>query len=260
MDAVTEVLLDRSRDAQNFSRMVVLSLLLHGVLLSAITILPRMFARVPEQKNIMTITLGGAPGPVQGHTPISAKAVQQVAPDNAKPKQDTPPALTKPEMVEPLKNAKPQPKTPPKTEPKKEEPTPLHGAKPTQGAEVKPGVARVETHGAAIPFGGLATGGGGGGAAVTDVKDFCCPDYLIAVTNEIKQHWQQNQGQDGLAQIAFTIHRDGSITDVVAEQGANPLLTMASQRAVLATQRVSPLPVAFTGDHLTVHLGFQYQR
>jgi outer membrane biosynthesis protein TonB len=259
MDAVTEVLLDRSRDAQNFSRMVVLSLLLHGLLLSAITILPRMFAPVPEQKNIMTITLGGAPGPVQGHTPISAKAVQQVAPDSAKPKQDTPPALTKPEMVEALKSAKPQPKVEPKPEPKKEA-TPLHGAKPTQGVEVKPGVARVETHGAAIPFGGLATGGGGGGAATTEVKDFCCPDYLVAVTDEIRRHWQQNQGQDGLASIAFTIHRDGSITDVVAEPGANPILTMASQRAVVATQRVSPLPAAFTGDHLTVHLGFQYQR
>ena len=259
MDAVTEVLLDRSRDAQNFSRMVVLSLLLHGLLLSAITILPRMFAPPPPQANIMTITLGGAPGPVQGHTPISAKAIQTVAPDAAKPKQDTPPALTKPEMVEALKTAKPQPKTESKPEPKKET-TPLHGAKPTQGAEVKPGIARVETHGAAIPFGGLATGGGGGGAATTDVKDFCCPDYLVSVTDEIRRHWQQNQGQDGTAKIAFTIHRDGSITDVVAEEGANPILTMASQRAIVATQHVSPLPAAFTGDHLKVDLVFQYQR
>lgn len=259
MDAVTQVLLDRSRVTQNISRMVVVSLIGHGVLLSAMLVLPRMLERAPEPRNVMTISLGGAPGPFQGRAAISAKAVQQVAPTPAKPRQDTPPALNKPEMVEPLKNAKPLPKTPAKPEPKKEV-APLHGSKPTEGAEVKPGMARVETHGAAIPFGGLATGGGGGGAATTDIKDFCCPDYLIAVTEQIRRNWQQNQGQDGAAVIAFTIHRDGSITNVVAEQGANPILTAASQRAILATPRVSPLPGAFTGDHLTVHLAFQYQR
>lgn len=259
MDAVTQVLLDRSSEAQNISRMVVVSLLLHGLVLTALIVLPHEFARTPERTNVMTITLGGAPGPFQGHLAMSAKAVQEVAPDATKPKQDTPPALNKPEMVEALKNSKPLPKAAAKPEPKKET-VQLHGRTPTQGAEVKPGMARVETHGAAIPFGGLATGGGGGGAATTDIQDFCCPDYLVAITEQIRRNWQQNQGQDGSAVIAFTIHRDGSITNVVAEQGANPILSMASQRAIVATQRVNPLPAAFTGDHLTVHLAFQYQR
>src|SRR5438045_4127815 len=182
MDAVTEVLLDRSRVAQNVSRMVVVSLLLHGAVLTAIVVLPHVLSRPEEPKSIMTITLGGAPGPQQGRLTMADKAVQQAAPDSPKPKEDTPPALPKPEMVEALKTAKPLPKTPAKPEPKKEQ-TPLHGSKATEGPEVKPGAARVETHGAAIRFGGLATGGGGGGAAVTDVKDFCCPEYLIAVTD-----------------------------------------------------------------------------
>lgn len=259
MDAVTEILLDRTRVAQNVSRMVVVSLLLHGALLTAIVVLPHVLQRPSEPKNVMTITLGGAPGPVQGRLPIAQKTVQQAAPDTAKPKTDTPPALSKPEMVEPLKAAKPLPKSPAPPEPKKDV-TQLHGTKPTQGAEVKPGAAKVDTHGAAIPFGGLATGGGGGGAAVTDVKDFCCPDYLIAVTDLIRRNWQQKQGQDGLSVVAFTIHRDGTISDVVVEQGGNPILNVVSQRAIIATQRVTTLPAAFTGDHLTVHLGFQYQR
>jgi outer membrane biosynthesis protein TonB len=259
MDAVTAVLLDRSRVAQDFSRMVLLSLVLHGVLLTVLVVLPHAFARAPEPRNVMTISLGGAAGPVQGRFQESAKAVQQVAADTAKPKQDTPPALPKPEMVEPVKTAQPLPKAIAKPEPAKEVPQ-LHGRTPTQGAEVKPGMARVETKGAAVPFGGLATSGGGGGGAYTDVKDFCCPDYLIAVTEQIRRNWQQKQGQDGSAVVAFTIHRDGSITDVVPEQGVNPLLTMASQRAILTTQRVAPLPAAYTNDHLTVHLAFQYQR
>ena len=260
MDAVTEVLLDRARVTENISRMVVVSLLLHGVLLTALVVVPHVLQTPTESKNVMTITLGGAPGPVQGRLAISAKAVQEAAPDVAKPKTDTPPALSKPEMVEALKTAKPLPKSAAKPEPKKE-PTPLHGSKPTQGPEVKPGIARVETHGAAIPFGGLATNaGGGGGSAVTDVKDFCCPEYLTTVTNLIRQNWQQKQGQDGSSVVAFTIHRDGTLTDVSVEQGPNQLLNLASQRAIVVTRHVPPLPAAFTGDHLTVHLAFQYQR
>ncbi len=259
MDAVTEVLLDRSRDAQKISRMVVLSLVLHGVLLTVIVLAPYAFPHPQDPRNVMTISLGGAPGPVQGHTAISAREIQKVAPDATKKPPDTPPALPKPEMVEPLKAAKPLPKAPAKPEPQKEV-APLHGSKPTEGARVTPGAARVDTHGAQTPFGGLATGGGGAGAAVTDVKDFCCPDYLQSITDQIRRNWQERQGQDGASVVAFTIHRDGSITDVVPEQGGNPILTMASQRAIVATQRVSPLPAAFTGDHLTVHLAFQYQR
>ena len=68
-------------------------------------------------------------------------------------------------MVEPIKTAKPQPKAAAKPEPKKDRPQ-LHGRKPTTGPEVKAGDARVETSGAAIPFGGLATGGGGAGCGV----------------------------------------------------------------------------------------------
>jgi outer membrane biosynthesis protein TonB len=259
MDAVTEVLLDRTRVAQDVSRMVVVSLLLHGALLTAVVVLPHVLQRPIEPKTVMTITLGGAPGPVQGRLPIARKAVQEPAPDTAKPKTDTPPALPKPEMVEALKTAKPLPKSPAKPEPKKEV-TPLRGSKPTQGAEVTPGAAKVETHGAAIQFSGLATNGGGGGGAVTDVKDFCCPDYLIAVTDLIRRNWQQKQDQDGTSRVAFTIHRDGTISDVVVEDGANSILNIVSQRAILATQRVTALPAAFTGDHLTVHLAFQYQR
>src|SRR5262249_3163868 len=161
MDAVTEVLLDRSRETQNVSRMVVVSLLLHGTLLTTIAFAPRLFEHDrPTQGPIMQISLGGAPGPLQGHNPISAKAVQEAAPPDAKPKNDAPPALSKPDMIEAIKNARPQPKAPAKQEPKKDVPQ-LHGAQPTRGAEVKPGIAKVETHGSAIPFGGLATGGGG---------------------------------------------------------------------------------------------------
>ena len=260
MDAVTEVLLDRTREVENVTTMVVLSLLAHAALVGVVAFGPRFFESKPvDNAPVMVISLGGAPGPLQGRNPIANKAIQEVAPDPAKARNDSPPALPKPEMVEPIKAAKPAPTTPAKPEPKKEPPQ-LRGSKPTQGAEIKAGAAKVETQGAAIPFGGLATGGGSAGSARVDYANFCCPEYLNTVTDMIRKNWNPNQGQAGAATIKFTIRRDGTIVDVVVEEGANQFLNLASQRAILMTQRVPALPAAFTPPQLTLHLDFTYQR
>jgi outer membrane biosynthesis protein TonB len=260
MDAVTEILLERSQKVDNLTRMVLVSLAAHAAIVTAVTLLPRQWATPRDTAPVMTISLNGAPGEKQGRNTISAKEIQQAVPETVKPKNDAPPALTKPEMVEPVKAAKPEPKPPAKPEPKKEV-VQLHGAKPTQGAEVKAGTAKIETHGAAIPFGGgLATGGGGAGQPYTDVANFCCPEYLSAVADLIRKNWNSKQGQDGSSVIMFVIQRDGTIADVKAEQGSNQLLNLAAQRAVVMTQRVPPLPAAFTPPQLTLHLVFQYQR
>jgi TonB family protein len=125
---------------------------------------------------------------------------------------------------------------------------------------VKAGSAKVETHGAAIPFGGLATGGGGAGAAYTDFADFCCPEYLTTMVQLIQKNWQQNQGQDGTVKVKFTIQRDGTLAGIEVEQQSAQFLNLAAQRAVLATKQLPSLPAAFTGDRLTVHLIFQFKR
>src|SRR6476646_4565352 len=107
--------------------MVIVSLLLHGTLLTVLTIAPRYWtpATAPNE-HVMNISLAGPEGPIQGHHAEAAKEIQQAAPSDAKPKNDTPPALTKPEMIEPVKAAKPEPKALAKPEPKKEVPQ-LHG-------------------------------------------------------------------------------------------------------------------------------------
>jgi outer membrane biosynthesis protein TonB len=261
MDAVTEILVDRSQQADKVTRMVIVSLVAHAALITAIAFAPSRWGSAPvDNSHVMAISIGGAPGPQQGHNPISAKPMQEAVPETVKPRNDAPPALAKPEMIEPLKTAKPETKAAAKPEPKKEVPQ-LRGSKPTQGAEVKAGAAKVETHGSAIPFGGLATGGGGGaGQAYTDYANFCCPEYLASVTQLIQKNWNSKQGQDGSSVIVFSIRRDGSIADVKVEQGSNQILNLASQRAILVTQRMPPLPAAFTPEQLTLHLVFQYQR
>jgi TonB family protein len=260
MDAVTEVLLDRSREAEKLSSMVLVSLVAHAVLIALVVLLPAGWgSAVHDDRMVMQISLGGAPGPRQGINPISAKPVQQATPDAPKPKVEAPPALPKPAMVEPLKTAKPEPKAAAKPDLKKEQQQ-LHGRTPTTGPKETPGTARVETHGAAVPFGGLATGGGGAGAAYTDFKDFCCPEYLSTMVQLVQRNWQQNQGVDGTVMVKFTITRDGQISDVIVEEQSTPFLNLAAQRAVLQTRQLPPLPAAFTNDRLTVHLVFQFKR
>ena len=259
MDAVTQILIDRSREADKLSRMVLLSLVAHAGLIALVMFLPAGWgSAIHENRNVMTISLGGAPGPRQGISPISAKPVQQAAPDVAKPKDQAPPALSKPEMIEPLKTAKPQPKAVAKPEPKKQEPQ-LHGRTPTTGPEVKSGTARIETGGQAIPFGGLATGGGGTTGYV-DVQNFCCPEYLNTMLQLIQRNWQSQQQQDGQVVVKFVIRRDGTLTNVEVEKHSQYFLDMAAQRAVTVTKQLPALPGQFPEDHLTVHLIFQYQR
>lgn len=260
MDAVSEILADRSRDADTLSRMVVVSLVAHLALVAALAFAPNPWSEPKEESRSMVISLGGPVGPVQGRNPISAKAIQERVPDGVKPKNDAPPALAKPEMIEPVKTAPTPPKAAAKPEPPKETPQ-LRGRTPTQGAEVTKGTARVETNSATqTPFGGLATGGGGAGAAYTDFADFCCPEYLTTMVQIVQRNWQQRQGQDGQVQLKFTIQRNGAISNIEVEKPASPLLDLAAQRALVSTKQLPPLPAAFTGERLTVHLIFQFKR
>jgi outer membrane biosynthesis protein TonB len=260
MDAVSEILVDRARGADRLARMMVVSLAAHAALIAAVTLLPARWDVAPDDRHVMVISLGGAPGPVQGRNPMSAKPIQEAVPETVKPKNDAPPVVAKPEMIEPVKKAPVPPKAQVKPEPPKETPQ-LRGRTPTQGAEVRTGTAKIETGSQSqTKFGGLATGGGGAGAAYTDYADFCCPEYLDQMVLFVRRNWQEKQGQDGQNVAKFTIRRDGSIADVTIEEAASPLLDLATKRALIQTQKLPPLPAAFTPPQLTVHLVFQYKR
>ena len=258
MDAVSEVLLDRSREVDKITGMIAVSMVAHVALLALVAVMPRQWSARQDNAHVMTISLAGAPGPDQGRNPIAAKTIQVAVPETVKPKNDAPPALIKPEMTESVKTLKVEPKAIPKPDVKKPEPQ-LHGRTPTEGKEVNQSTARIETHGSTFGT-GLATGGGGGGAARTDVADFCCPEYIETMQRMIRPNWQERQGQPGTNTLKFVIRRDGTITDIVVEKSANPFLDLASKRALILTQRLPPLPAAFTQDHLTVHLDFEYKQ
>jgi TonB family protein len=257
-EAVSDILIDRAREADGLSRMVLLSLLAHGLALALVVLAPRGWfsTEAESERPLMTISLqGGAPGPEAGGiTPIAGRPVQTVAPPEARP-SDTAPAPKSPEMVEPA--AKPATKPKPVEKPADK----ATGRKPTSGREIAEGAARVDTGGAQVPFGGLSSGGGSvGGQAYTDYANFCCPAYLDTMVQIIRRNWNQRQGAAGMVLMKFTVHRDGRVTNIEHEKPSGIyLLDVESQRA-LAKTTLPPLPQEFPEDRLTVHLYFQYQR
>ena len=261
-EAVSEILSDRAREAGDIGAAVVLvSFAAHVMVIALLVLMPADWRQhVDSDVTPMMITLGGAAGPdTGGMTPIPGRAVQEVAPPQAKPALQAPPAPKAPEMVLPEPKAKAAAKTPPKPVDKPLEKS--TSRKATTGPQVKAGGSEVDTGGAPIPFGGLSSGGGPGGGAFTDYANFCCPDYLKQMSSFIQQNWDQNQGAAGRVQVKFTIRRDGVIEDIQVEKPSNiAMLDLASQRALVKTRQLPPLPREFPENKLTVHLIFEYLR
>src|SRR5688572_15887796 len=100
-EAVSDILIERSRAAEGLSRALGLSMLAHAGLLAVIVLFPASWsAEIREQGPAMIISIGGTQGPdTPGLTSIAERPVQTVAAPNEKP-ADAPPAPKAPEMVE----------------------------------------------------------------------------------------------------------------------------------------------------------------
>ena len=262
-EAVSDILLERARDGEGVSRMVLVSLFAHSMMIAGLVVMPASWRSSPVSSDakpmVITLSNGGTGPDAGGLTPISAKPVQEVAP--ATKAAAITPAPKAPEMVVP-EPAKVAPKPPPK---RVEKPVDKSAARrPTTGPEVKVGVARAETGGAPVEFGGLTRPSGSGAATnnvTTDYADFCCPAYLNQLVDLIKRNWNSNQGASGQVQVKFTIRRDGLLSDVQVEKASGmSMLDIESQRAILKTRALPPLPREFTPDTLTVHLVLDYHR
>jgi protein TonB len=259
-DAVSQALYGRSREPQGpLSRMLSASVALHVVFIALLIFAPSNWWSRPIEtpQNVMTISLGGAPGPRSGGmTSISSRPVQQAVEDLPKVTPNRPPAAKTPEMVEPI--AKPRPA--------KETPTPVRDApkeasrtKPTVGRETQEGTAKAETAATTNSI-GLSTGGGGTGGQI-NVGNFCCPEYIAGMVSKIHQNWTARSAGTGVSTMRFTIQRDGTLTDIqVAKSSGQQMLDYLAQRALLAVKQLPPLPAEYTNPTLVVNLDFEYQR
>jgi len=256
MEAVAEILTDRMRQPSGMSRTVVLSLVAHAVLLAAFFLMPSLTPPHEAEREVMQISLGGAPGPrAGGMTPMGGRPVQAPAPEEAPRRAAvTAPAARTPEMTLPSERARPAAKTPVKTAPPE-----ATSRTPTKGAEPQEGSAVAETGARGVGF-GLTTGGGGTGGYL-DVGNFCCPEYLTTMLQLIQRNWTSKQQVAGQTIVKFTIQRDGRITNVEVERPSGLFaLDQTAQRALLVTRQLPPLPGQYTENDLTVHLIFRYER
>ena len=240
---VSDILQSRKHEPGGLKKTAMVSLAAHAAALAVLALLPGILPPAEEKPRIvMSISLGGAPGPnTGGMQMIGGQRLEAAAPSAAPtlPPRIAPVSPTPPKMV--LPDPKQKPRAPAKPTVSSTDPT---GTVRGRGFETREGTARVDTGAKGAGF-GLSSGGGGGDGGVRVDGNFCCPEYLIDMRDRIKRNWSENQQTTGIVTMKFVIQRNGQITNVETEKpSGNAVLDLASQRALLLTKVLSPLPAA----------------
>jgi TonB family protein len=253
-ETVTDIIVARAQHTDQLSRMFVWSIAGHAMVIALLMLWPDQSAQ-DAPRIIMTVSLGGAPGPKTGGlTQIGGQTVQAPPPQETVKPVEAPPAPKAPAMT------LPDPKVKPKPQPKVTQAPPDASAKKANtGAEPREGSTRSDTRVRGQGF-GLSSGGGDGGPVQLDVTDFCCPEYIDQLRVFIQQRWEQNQGIAGSTGVKFTILKNGAIQSPQIEKPSGfDALDLAAMRALQRTT-LPPLPAAFPNPTLTVHMRFDYSR
>jgi TonB family protein len=259
---VTDVLRDRMHEPAGLQQMAAVSVLLHGAVAAFLVLAPGgwLAQRVETPREVMTISLAaGTPGPSSGGmTASGGRPVQVVTPPEEikKPEAIRAPAAKAPEMTIPAKNARTRTGATNITQ----APDQARGKTPTKGAEAVAGTAIAETGVRGQGF-GLTTGGGGGTGSTLDVENFCCPDYIQLMVQQIHANWDYRVERPGLSVVKFTIQRDGRITDITLTRSSGfTAHDINAQRALYRTRQLAALPAQFPNPTLGVQLSFDYKR
>jgi TonB family protein len=108
---------------------------------------------------------------------------------------------------------------------------------------------------------GLLSSGGGGTGSYLVTANFCCPEYIGLMVEQIRSNWDYKQQAAGMVIVRFTIQRDGTIANVQVERSSGyPTLDFLATRALQLTRKLPPLPQPYTEPTLGVHLSFEYAR
>jgi protein TonB len=256
---VSDILQSRKHEPDGFKKTAAISFAAHAVVFAVIAVIPTVVPRAAQPRVVMTISLGGAPGPnTGGMQMIGGRAIQAAQPStDPQLSKAIIPAVQPPPPKMALPDPKQKPKTPPKPTVTSKDPK---GTNVGRGFETQAGTAKVETGARREGF-GLSSGGMGGQGVQLGVTNFCCPEYIAGMLDRITKNWNQNQKVTGLVVMSYVVQSNGQITDIeVAESSGNPLLDIAAQRALVNTRMLPPLPPAFTGQRLPVRLKFEYTR
>jgi protein TonB len=236
------------------NRILTWSFAVHIGFVAALFIVPRdWLSRSRERPPLMTISLGGNSAvKTSGTNLIGGRTIEQATPppkrpEVIKPTPKPPPAPTV---------AKPTP-TPPPARPAAAKPEAPAVRPPVTGPQVTQGSTAVET-GARGQGTGLTFEKGVGGGE-TDLKDFCCPEYLTHMLSTIDAQWDRTAGGlRGTTVVRFEVLRNGQIVDTkVSKTSGSDQLDRLARRA-LANARLLPLPAQYTEERLIINLTFPY--
>jgi TonB family protein len=255
---VSDILQSRKREPGGLKKTAAISLAAHAAAIAAILMIPSVMPRAAQPPRVvMSISLGGSPGPKTGGMQMIGGRPIQAAQPSTDPQvaKSTLPSVTPPKMV--LPDPKQKPRTPPKPTATSKDPK---GTAFGKGFETSAGTAKVETGAKGEGF-GLSTGGTGGDGGVRVEGTFCCPEYLTDLRDRIRKNWIERQQATGKVTMKFTVQRNGLITNIeTAQASGNPTLDLASQRALVVTKSLAPLPALYPERQLTVYLDFEYHR
>jgi TonB family protein len=254
VDEVSNILQARAQRHERMTPMVVVSAAAHVALFVVLALMSLHAASTPPEK-VFTVSFAGSEGPRNGgENPIGGRAVEHVAPPETKRNVEPPPP-PKPKMT--LPDPKPlKPRA--DTTAARVVPTTVKPPAPG-GDEIRQGSTTVDTGARGTGF-GLNTGGGGVPGLKLDVSNFCCPDYLEQVVDQIKDAWKKDEGRPGSVIVRFTIRRDGSVDGTMIEKSSGFAPHDFETRRAVQIVRLGRLPDKFSGEQLTMHLTFTYER
>jgi protein TonB len=251
-DGVAEVLAQRARLDRGAGGAVALSLLLHGGL-TALAVYAALHATPPKAASMVNIQFAkmpaAAPAPrARTATPV-AKPVEAPKIEPPKPKIEEPkPAIEQPKPAKVEKNTVPLSPFGKSTKKGSETPQPAKPAPAPAAAPPLPGVATTTD----VPIGGAGVTGLEGG-------DFPYTLYIQGMQRRIGTNWFRPQVAPGTATLVyFRILRDGTIAEARVETSSgNGTFDRAALGAVRSSSPLNPLPFAYDGNYLGVHLTFR---
>ena len=254
-DRVGDILIQRARLERGAGTAVALSLLLHGGMTAAAVYVS---LRHPAVARRTAVSIQFAPS-----APAATRA-RKGATDRNKPARPAVEAA-KPRIEAPAPDVVPKPAT---TVEKNTVPTNAFGKSTRRGSEAPPvPITRTTTSAAsigtdAVPPGAVAIDDvpiGGAGVTGLEGGDFPYTLYIERMKTLIGSRWFRPQVTPGTtATVSFSIQRDGTIRDWKVESpSSNSTFDRGALRAIIESSPLPPLPYAYNGTYLGVHLTFK---
>ena len=250
-EPASDVIAARAQAQGTLMPTLVWSIAAHAAIVAAIWLAPARSSN-DAPRLVMTVNLGGAPGPRSGGlTPMGGRAVPETPKVLEPPKPLTrtppPPPASRPVAALPAKAAAP-------VRPARTEPAP---SAPTVPEPPRDGSTRTDTGVRGTGF-GIATGGNGQKGIEVETPNFCCPGYLELVRTAIERAWQRVPGAVGVTTMRFRILRNGTIDSVSTVQSSNNTqIDNAAARALALVPNVPPLPAEFRDEALALRMRFE---